>query len=357
MLNEGDYNQQHQDLQKFLVAGSGAPDVAAIDEGLAEQFRAQGDKFVDLLDLGAGDYEDKYLEWKWNQVLTPDGAVIGLGTDVGGMAMCYRGDLFEAAGLPSERDAVSALWPTWDAFIDTGKTYVAGAGGKKFVDAATNIYNPVLAQQPVGHFDTDNELALDGGPKVAWDVSTEVIDAQMSANLTSFTTEWNAAFKNGAFAVLACPAWMMGYIQGQAPETTGSWDVAAMPGGGGNWGGSFYTIPAQGEHTEEAYEFIEWVIQPEQQIAIFKTVGNLPSQPALYDDPAIKDFTNPFFNNAPVGVIFSTAANELTPQYLGIENGPVRVAVENVLRKVEAGQTTADAGWDEATAEAEKAAS
>lgn len=357
VLDEGEYNAQHENLQKFLVAGSGAPDVAAIDEGFTEQFRAQGDKFVNLLDLGAGDYQDKYLEWKWNQVLTPDGAVIGLGTDVGGMAMCYRRDLFEAAGLPTEREAVSALWPTWDDFIATGEKYVAGSGGRKFVDAGTNIYNPVLAQQPVGAFNTDDTLAMDGGPKVAWDVATKAIDAGISANLATFQPEWNAAFKNGEFAVLTCPAWMMGYIQGQAPNTSGKWDVAAMPGGGGgNWGGSFYTIPAQGKHQQEAYDFIEWVIQPEQQITIFKNVGNLPSQPALYEDPAIKDFKNPFFNNAPVGQIFSAAAANLTPQFLGSKNGPVRVAVENVLRKVEAGDTDATKGWDEAVSEAEKAA-
>ena len=39
-----------------------------------------------------------------------DGRLIGLPTDVGSLAVCYRKDLFEAAGLPTERDAgVGAL--------------------------------------------------------------------------------------------------------------------------------------------------------------------------------------------------------------------------------------------------------
>ena len=83
--------------------------------------------------------------------------------------MCYRTDLFKAAGLPTDRDAVSALWPTWDDFVTVGQKYVKGSGGKKFVDAATNIMNPVLAQQPVGYFDDDENLKMEGGPKVAWD--------------------------------------------------------------------------------------------------------------------------------------------------------------------------------------------
>lgn len=355
-LNGGDYNAQHEALQKALVAGSGAPDISAIDEGFVVQFRSQSDKFVNMLDMGASSYESKYLPWKWKQTLTADGKTqIGLGTDVGGLAMCYRSDLFKAAGLPTDRDQVSALWPTWDAFAEVGKKYVA-ASGKKFVDGASNVMNPVLGQQAVGYFDTNETLQMDGGPKVAWDTSTKFITDGTSANLVSFTPEWDAAFKNGKFAVLACPAWMMGYIKDKAPETTGKWDVASIPGGGGNWGGSFWTIPKQGKHAQQAYDFVTWLVDPAQQLSIFKEVGNLPSQPEMYTDPALADFKNPFFSDAPVGKIFTESATKLQPQYLGKKNGPVRVAVEAVLTKVQQGKVTPEAGWTEAKAEAEKAA-
>jgi cellobiose transport system substrate-binding protein len=272
--------------------------------------------------------------------------------------MCYRRDLFAKAGLPTDRDKVSALWPTWQDFINVGKQYVAGIKNpkQKFVDAASNIMNPVLSQQPVGYVDPNEQLAMDQGPKAAWAVATAAIQAGISANLQAYTPEWNAAFKNGAFAVLACPAWQLGYIQQEAPATSGNWDIAAIPGGGGNWGGSFLTIPKQGKHQKEAWDFIKWVVQPAQQIAIFKAVGNLPSQPALYDDPALKAFTNPFFNNAPVGVIFPQTALKLTPQYLGKKSGAIRVAVENVLIAIQQGKINGDAAWKKAVTDAQKAA-
>ena len=47
------------------------------------------------------------------QSIAPNGALIGLGTDVGGLAICYRRDLFAKAGLPTDRAAVSKLWPNW----------------------------------------------------------------------------------------------------------------------------------------------------------------------------------------------------------------------------------------------------
>ena len=356
-LNPGEYNAQHNALQTSLISGSGAADIAAVDEGFAVQFRGQADKFVNLLDNGAGSYESKYLPFKWKQMLTPDGKdLVGLGTDVGGLAICYRTDDFKAAGLPTDRDAVSKLWPTWDAFASVAKQYTTKTG-KKFVDAASNIMNPVLGQQPVGYFDTNEQLQMDGGVKVAWDAATKFITDGTSANLVNGSNAWNAAFKSNGFAVIGCPAWMMGQIKQLAgPENAGKWDVAAVPGSGGNWGGSFWTIPKQGKHLKEAYDFVTWLVAPEQQISIFKTVGNLPSQPALYTDPALLNFTNPYFNNAPTGKIFTEAASKLQPQYLGKKNGPVRVAVENVLVEVQQGKLTPAAGWDKAKTVAEKAA-
>src|SRR5258705_5314641 len=352
VLNSGEYNAQHELLQQKLVAGSGAPDIAAIDEGFIVNFRGQAGKFVNLLDKGAASYESKYLPWKWKQSLSADGKTqLGLGTDVGGQAMCYRTDLFKAANLPTERDAVSALWPTWDAFIETGKKYTA-ASGKKFVDNATNVFNPVLGQQKVGFYDDSEKLQLEAGPKVAFDTSVKTIQAGLSANLASFSAGWDQGFVKGDFAVLACPAWMLGHIKDVAKDTSGKWDIAAIPGGGGNWGGSFLTIPKQGKHVDAAYKFLTWLVAPEQQIAVFKKVGNLPSQPALYKDPAIASFKDPFMSNAPTGQIFSATAEKLTPQYLGKRNGETRVAVENVLNEVQLGNIKPDAAWAEAVKKA-----
>src|SRR3712207_9163245 len=104
---------------------------------------------------------------------------MGLGTDVGGLAMCYRSDLFKKAGLPTDRAEVSKLWATWDDFIAVGKTYVQKTG-KKFVDSGTNMFNPVLAQQPQGFYNEQEQLQMEGGPKVALDVSMKAIQAGLS---------------------------------------------------------------------------------------------------------------------------------------------------------------------------------
>jgi cellobiose transport system substrate-binding protein len=109
-------------LDQWLAAGSGAGDVVALEEGQIIAQKAQADKYVNLLDYGAGELKSNFLEWKWNQGLTADQQqLIGLGTDIGPLAMAYRTDLFKKAGLPTARDEVSKLWPTWDAYIEAGR--------------------------------------------------------------------------------------------------------------------------------------------------------------------------------------------------------------------------------------------
>ncbi|WP_159450193.1 ABC transporter substrate-binding protein [Demequina sp. NBRC 110056] len=359
VLDSGEYGAQHDKLTQALIAGSGASEVSAIDEGYMAGFLAQQENFTNLLDLGAGKYEENYLDWKWGQASSADGSyLIGLGSDVGGLAMCYRHDLFADAGLDSEREAVSGAWgEDWQSFIDMGIEY-KDATGKPFVDNVTQILNGAQTQLGTGYayYNRNNELDMDAS-KPAFDVALKVIEEGLSANITPWGPEWNTGFSNGDFATLPCPAWMQAnIIDSGAPE--GSWDIADIPGPGGNWGGSFYTIPAQFDEytTQEAYNFIEWLVQPDQQIAIFDETGNLPSQSSLYENEGIQAQTNPFFNDAPTGQIFSQTAMDIPGAiYYAPNNAAIRTAVETVLNEVQAGNIAIEDAWDEAVAAAEAA--
>ena len=351
-LGLGDYNTR---LTQQITAGSGAGDVVAIEEGTMSQFFAQADKFVDLGEYGANDLKDNFLSWKWEAGVLPDGKVLALGTDVGGMALCYRKDLFEAAGLPSDRTEVSALWSSWDDFIEVGERFKAATPDKAFVDSATSFYNLVLMQiagDSTGYtyYDRDNQFVMENNPdiKAAFDLTTDMIGAGLSNNLQSFSNEWNAGFKNASFATIACPAWMTGVIEGQAgPEAAGKWDIATAPGSGGNWGGSFLAVPTSSKHQAAAAELVKYLTSPEGQIGAFEAVGNLPSSEQALSDSKVAAAVNEYFSDAPTGEIFAAGASELKPVYLGPKNQAVRTAVENALRAVEQGQTP-EAGWQDA---------
>ena len=125
------------------------------------------------------------------------------------------------------------------------------------------------------------------------------------------------------------------YIQGQAPKTKGKWDIAAVPGGGGSWGGSFLAIPKQSQHAQEAYNLIKFLTSPASEGYVFKQTGNLPSQPGLLHSTAVQTFKNVFFNNAPVGKIFAASALKLKPQITGPHQGDIQTAVSAAIQRVE----------------------
>ncbi|AXO34025.1 ABC transporter substrate-binding protein [Micromonospora sp. B006] len=361
----GNLDEYSPKLTQWLAAGKGAGDVVAIEEGLLVEYKANPQNFVNLLDHGAADLKGNFLDWKWNQGLTADGKqLIGLGTDVGGMAMCYRTDLFAKAGLPTDREAVSKLWPTWQDYIKVGEQFTAKKTGASFLDAATNTFNTILLQTAgnsngYSYYDTDNKLVVGSNPAVkqAYDTTMDIIDSGLSGKYGSWSEEWVSAFKQSKFATIACPAWMTGVIEGNAGVgAKGKWDIAQVPGNGGNWGGSFLAVPKQSKHQAEAIELAKFLTSAKGQIGAFKAKGPLPSSPQALEDPAIVDSKNAYFSEAPVGKIFAEGAKSLKPVYMGPKNQAVRTEVENAVRSVELGKRSPEQGWTDAVANAEKAA-
>ena len=149
---------------------------------------------------------------------------------------------------------------------------------------------------------------------------------------------------------------MTGYIEEQSgPDNAGKWDIANVPGGGGNWGGSFLAVPSKSENQDLAIELAQFLTSADGQLSAFDAVGNLPSNPTVYEDPDVVGKTNAYFSDAPVGQIFVSGATNLEPVYLGKNNQPVRDAVENALRSVESGDVSPEDGWNAAVEDAEKA--
>jgi cellobiose transport system substrate-binding protein len=322
----------------------------------------QPQNFVNLFDHGGEELEANYLPWKWERGLTPDGKqLIGLGTDVGGLAMCYRRDLFAKAGLPTDRAEVAKLWPDWDAYAATGKRFAAKKVGAAWTDSATGVVQPYAMQHGDKIFyDTDGTFIGDTNPVVreTWDYAMRLVADGLTAKLTTWSEDWSAGFKQASFATMPCPAWMTGVIQTNAGDAAkGQWDVATVPGGSGNWGGSYLAVPKQSKHPKEAYELAKYLTSREGHLAAFKAVGAMPSSPQGLDDPAFKDSTNAYFNNAPTGQIFAESAKNLKPVFLGARH---QDTWENVfmpqIQAVEQGKAKPAGAWQAAVTEAKKRA-
>ncbi len=294
-VQEAEYNDHHQNLLTTLAAGSGVPDITGIEQGFLERFKENIEHFNNLADFGAMDLKDDYLEWRWREASSEDGSyVLGIPTDVGPMAMAYRVDIFEEAGLPTEPDDVAAEMQTWEEYIEVGRRLKEETGSNMF-NHVSDLYAAIREQGEKQYFEEDGTLIIEDSALIqrAWDLSIEAID--IHNNTERGATEWGAALAAGDFATVFLPPWMLQNIKNDAPDTSGLWNITLMPEGSGNWGGSVLSIPEQSNYPEEAYEFITWLMSPENQLRIFESKGNFPSTPAIYDEDSLQNYADEFF--------------------------------------------------------------
>ncbi|KJY30609.1 extracellular solute-binding protein [Streptomyces sp. NRRL S-495] len=351
--NVADGQKYWDTLKLRLSRDSGLADIQAVEVGYVAEATGPGlaGKWVDLGSTGGADL-GAYLDWKTKQATTADGKVIGLGTDIGPMAICYNKDLFAKAGLPTDRAQVGALWAgSWDRFLEAGRGYQAKAPeGTAFHDSASGLFNAVVASEPIQYADAKGELDYRNSPgvKKAWSIATTAATGGITAKLRQFDEKgtWNAGFKNNRFATVACPSWMTGIIKDQAgPENQGKWDIAPAPVAG-NWGGSFLAVPKSGGHVKEAAELAAWLTAPAQHAKVFAVNGNIPSTKETLSSPAVRDATLPFFGDTPVGRIYSEAAAGIKAVPISRWDGQVKTFLtDNGILDIEQRGTDPAQAW------------
>jgi cellobiose transport system substrate-binding protein len=340
-------NEARDNLNTRLAAGSGLSDIEAVEVDWLPELMQYSDKFADLK---SADTDGRWLEWKTKAATDAKGRLIGYGTDIGPEAICYRSDLFAKAGLPTDRAAVATLLGnTWDSYFAAGKQFAAKSKVPWF-DSMGATWQGMINQVESSYEKPDGTVIATTNPKVK-----ETFDAVVKAGMTDglsgklqqWGNDWVASFQRDGFATMLCPGWMVGVIEGNAKGVKG-WDIAnTFPGGGGNWGGSYLTVPTQSTHQAEAKAFAAWLTAPEQQIKAFKKVGAFPSQAAALGSPDLASVKVAFFNNAPTGTIFAERAKAVTvAPFKGSKYFPINDAMQQALTRIEDGSMTPAQSWE-----------
>lgn len=346
LLNQ-DMNDVHDNLFTSLSAGSGAPDIAMIEEGGIERFKVAEDRFHNLYDLGAAEVEGDFLEWVWVNGQSADGSFqFGFPTDVGPTVMFYRTDVFEAAGYDSSPEAVSELLSTWDDFAEVAQA-INDATGALMTDSGELVYNARRDQATETYFNAEGEYILESNDQIreAYDYVADLFEAGLVGDIPLWTPEWFAGMDDASYAVFLGPAWLQGVIKENSPEE-GVWSIVTMPEGAGNWGGSFLTLPAEGENQEEAYAFIEWLTAPDQQYKAFQGYGLFPSTPAVYEMPDFQNYEDPYFGGINTAEVFGEAAQAVKPVYKGSAYYPIGDEIYEAVDNVAAGGDP-EAEWND----------
>lgn len=291
--------EHHQQLSTAIAAGSGACDVAMLENGWVGRYR-EGGGLVNLLEapFNAGELKDDFADYKWDLALSVDGSkLVGLVWDVGPATLFYNREIFADAGLPTEPEDVDALLSTWDGVLEAAEAvYIPNE--RWLLPNAYYLYSWNFMNRDF--YNQKLELNLDKpGSREALEASIVMRRNNWDAQLPSmWDNEAFAGIADGRIAMIVAGCWYGGFLKSWiAPEAEGVWGVASIPGGieDSNWGGSFLAIPSQSENKRVAWEFVKYALATtEAQNTMFEVVDYFPGYIPAWDDPMYEE-SDPYF--------------------------------------------------------------
>lgn len=329
-------NNSPQDTAKnvglAIQGGTGGPDLFVVDtlsgSGLVDLGGIKD--ITDLVKPYAADINPSSLA-----ACTKDGKIYCATWDVSPVGTFYRRDVFEAAGLKSDPESVSAAIATYDDLLATCKTIKEKTKLNCFsLNKANNegyLYNYMLSQQGLGYFNDKGEITIASAQNIATLEKLKLFwDAGVVSDTQVWTDPWYAEFKNPMdnkdvppVAMVTIPVWMGGFFKGWiAPDAKGNWGVAQMPAfaAGGNrnatTGGSSYFIPEASTNPEAAWALIKFLnFDAANNAAIFGHADIFPAYFPVYKEPVFQE-ADPYFGDQKTRAFFADVAKNSPKDYL-----------------------------------------
>ncbi|MEN0643585.1 ABC transporter substrate-binding protein [Alkalicoccobacillus gibsonii] len=324
-------DQVYQRLTTGLAAGveSQLPDLVQVENQRIDLYMDNfQESFVNLSDMGFDEHRDKFVEGKISPLINDEGGVMAFPRDTGPMAVFYREDLFEEAGIDAN-DIV-----TWDDYIEAGEQMLERTGTLMTgiqLTGDTQFYRAMLQQQDLFYFDLDGGITANTYAALN---SMETLKKMNDAGLFLYASngeEVNAAIKNDAVASVISGSWQKGIIEDQMPEQEGLWRVMKLPAfeeGGltaANDGGSNLAITSVSSNKEAAYLFGEFAsVNVDNQVHGALSYGAYPALIEAIDRPELEE-GDAFFGGQEVFTLFGEEAVDLpvvnfTDDYLRAQN-------------------------------------
>ncbi|MEG9248986.1 extracellular solute-binding protein [Arthrobacter sp. Soc17.1.1.1] len=312
--NSGTYQNFFNQIQ----AGN-APDLGQIEYDALPNLRVQDGLENIAACEGVADAQDQFVDWTWGQVtFGEEGSVYAVPQDSGPMAMYYRADLFEAAGIE-----VPTTWEEYAAAAEQIKAQ--GSYITNFPKQDVNWFAGMVWQNGGQWFANDGEnwdvnLTSPESEEVAtyWQ---DLLSKDLVSTLPSFSDEWNASFNEGQQWTWVSAVWGATTLSDGAPDTAGKWAVAPMPqwedGGeaAGNWGGSSTAVLKGSDHPAEAAKFALWLNTDPEALALANELGGIyPAAKSATDLEAFAGGVD-YYGGQKIYEVFADASSNVDPNF------------------------------------------
>lgn len=287
-------------LQTALNAGTGAPDLAMIEDKTLPTVWNNG--LYDLSDC-LKPYQADFPAFKWSRIQRPDGTLTAAPWEINPGFVTYRRDVFAKYGIDP------STITTWDQFQAAGRKVVQQSDGKvkwtlsNTVETGNGTENllgdtELLVNQSGGKlFDKDGKPAFDSPNNVAvLQLLKKFRDEGLTLNDVPSKQAELTALRNGTVATFIGEASSRFFLSSALKDTAGKWGILELPaftdGGtrGAVNGGTSIVMTDQSKNTPAAWAFLKiWLLTVDGRYQSFQA-GQLVENLFL---PAAKD---PRFN-------------------------------------------------------------
>ena len=342
--------------EKYAVAASSgtAPDVATLDMTWIPTDASKG-LLTDLSSLSNGDLNGTPIASHYSagavDAMKYNGDYVTMLYDFDAYALYYRSDVFKAKGLQPPK--------TWADLEADQKAIATDTNGDGKPDH--NLMQ-VLPSDPnwVQLLYQEGGTILDSTNKKATFNSAAGVKAlEEYKKWADLGLYWGddqgdssgiAGIKDGRLAMFINGPYMMGVIKDGAPEQAGKWAVTAAPtpadGQPASYlGGTGLAIAKGAKHKDLAWKFIQFLLEPNQQLGVATYAGAAPATTAALESPELTKPDPYFGNQAPFDVFKTTLATAVhfpyVPQWNDIDQA-ITDAVTAVLLGKESSQQALD---------------
>ena len=305
----------YRNLQLAVSAGSGAPDISVVEDSHLAQF-VELEALADITEQVAP-YVPLMNAYKWQQAQL-DGHYYAMPWDSGPVAVYYRRDVFEKAGVDP------ATIKTWEDFYEAAKTIKAKAGVPMWQNSKARnfarLFEKLIWQRGLGYVDDQGAVILD--KELAIQEVLEYMgrfwDEDLALDNEEWTDPWYTAFADGTVATQVEAVWMGTFFKSfVAPEADGKWGVFKLPVWAegdvqaSNDGGSQLAIFEQSEQKDAAWAYVQYHLgRYESQLLMYEKQDIFPSLEPTYVDAFFSE-PDPYFGGDKARELFAETVAEI----------------------------------------------
>lgn len=331
-----------QKIQTTLASGAQMPDIIQLEATTRGKMFSLGC----WENLSAEPYNiDKEIFTVDQRMVSIDeeGNLLGLPMGSVPSAMAYKRSLTKEYFGTDNPEELSAMFSTWDDYIERGKEVNEKSGGTvKMFAGLSDLYN-VLSGQTIIPFTLEDKLNIEESLTPILEELIKFKQADIVDTLEESSPALMASYADNTHIFYPCAQWSPRWVLKPNDTRDGEWGLMELAGGAVNWGGGVYSIPKTALNKEAAFAVINWLtVNPASAIPRRDNLEVFTAIKSVYEDEGFYSRTDSFFGGQDIDKLFAYTIipkmDETNVRPLNKYDVEVKDAVSSALKTINASE-------------------